>query len=375
MKSKVKKTLILVLAMVVVIGLMVGMTMLVKEKTVAASRMTITSLNDLYDDDTRAKEDIAAMQDAGILDANGKMVDLDLRENGESVSLAALTTRIANGETVGNITVNGKETTPEQVMKISQVSAALEIAELLDTEIDVTDAHVKNLEALLTGIQNGTIDVQSTLKTGELRLSPNSSGNVALRGTTTGSGTVDATNGSYTAPYISDSTYDASYAFDLADPTNTAWYTESPAVSSGGGSGNNTPMAYPRFTDFTTGSSSQNVLTFAWYRLKTNGSSEDQIQLTENSSYNYDWWVKCPASNFYYKNDSRQGVTSEVASGKIQGIGPYDARLLNMRKTSQWNGSQCVFVRFSVPTGATFIFDNGRTEKFIVGEYKQTDDV
>ena len=121
------------------------------------------------------------MQDAGILDANGKMVDLDLRENGESVSLAALTTRIVNGETVGNITVNGKETTPEQVMKISQVSAALEIAELLDTEIDVTDAHVKNLETLLTGIQNGTIDVQSTLQTGSLRLSPAST--TALRGT------------------------------------------------------------------------------------------------------------------------------------------------------------------------------------------------
>ncbi|MBO4518458.1 MAG: hypothetical protein J5704_00300, partial [Paludibacteraceae bacterium] len=186
MKSTAKKTLILTLVMVVIVALMVTCAVIGRNKSTSPTdspSMTITSLSDLYDNDTRAQEDIATMQDAGILDKNGKMVDLDIRENGARVELAALTTRIANGETVGNITVNGKETTPEQVMKISQVSAALEIAELLDTEIDVTDAHVKNLETLLTGIQNGTIDVQSTLQTGALRLSP--AGTTALRGTTT----------------------------------------------------------------------------------------------------------------------------------------------------------------------------------------------
>ena len=232
MKITAKKTVLFVVLMVVVVTALVACAMLVKNK----GNMTVTSLDDLYDDETRAQEDIAAMKEAGILDANGKMVDLDIRENGASVSLAALTTRIAAGESIGEITVNGNVATAEQVMKISQVSAAVEIAELLDTEIEVTDEHVSNLEALLSGIQNGSIDLENTLKTGVLCLSPSSNtlspqttGNVTpVRGTTSlptldGAGTaagmlnVSQDGTSYIGSYINGSEYDAEHAFEFPE--------------------------------------------------------------------------------------------------------------------------------------------------------------
>jgi len=211
----------------------------------ATSNMTITSLSELYGDEARAKEDIAVMQEAGLLDANGKMVDLDLRENGKRVELSALVTRIANGENIGAITVNGNAATKEQVVKISQVSAAIEVAELLNKKIDVTDKHVENLETLLTGIQNGTIDMQNTLKKGALKLnSPKSLGNSVLRGTgNDAQETIQKSdlpegvsynlpdtalddlhlldlgdNGeSYIAPYFNNNGFDATHAFAFPD--------------------------------------------------------------------------------------------------------------------------------------------------------------
>ena len=131
----------------------------------------VTSLTELYSgDETRAKEDLEALNSAGLLDNNGKLVDLDIREDGKSVELGALNQRITNGEKVGKITVNGKSATAEQISQISQVNAAIEVAELLDEEIDVTDEHVSNLESLLSGIQNGDVNLKSALKTGSLKL-------------------------------------------------------------------------------------------------------------------------------------------------------------------------------------------------------------
>ena len=128
----------------------------------------VTTLGEIYDDKTRAQEDLEAMYEAGIIDGNGKLTGLDLCEDGKSVGLSELTKRIANGEKVGDITVNGKPATSEQVMKISQVNAALEIAELLKSDIDVTDDHAKNLEALVRGIQSGAVDLKAALKTGSI---------------------------------------------------------------------------------------------------------------------------------------------------------------------------------------------------------------
>ncbi|MBR1762405.1 MAG: hypothetical protein IJ731_03465 [Eubacterium sp.] len=207
----------------------------------------VTSLTELYSgDETRAKEDLEALNSAGLLDDNGKLVDLDIREDGKSVELGALNQRITNGEKVGKITVNGKSATAEQISQISQVNAAIEVAELLDEEIDVTDEHVSNLESLLSGIQNGDVNLKSALKTGSLKL--NSTGGASqLRGATDDlPETVDSggvTSGQtrlcgdwrrsqnmylldlnderdgYYAPYINGSDYDARHEFKFVDDT------------------------------------------------------------------------------------------------------------------------------------------------------------
>ena len=141
-----------------------------------APEMLVTSLTELYSgDETRAREDLEALSAAGLLGADGKLIDLDIRENGESAELSALAERIANGETVGEITVNGNAATAAQIVQIQSVQAAIEIAELLNEDIDVTDEHVENLEGLLTGLQNGTIDLETALKTGALSVQSASS--------------------------------------------------------------------------------------------------------------------------------------------------------------------------------------------------------
>ena len=187
----------------------------------------VTSLTELYSgDETRAREDLEALDAAGLLDENGKLVELDIREDGGSVELSALVERITNGETVGEITVNGNSATSEQIVQISQVKAAIEIAELLDEEIDVTDEHVENLESLLTGIQNGNVDLENALKTGALRLnSPTLLGegneeqvDYTLPENTPATLTISEDGKSYIAPYISGSTYIKNYAFELRDP-------------------------------------------------------------------------------------------------------------------------------------------------------------
>ena len=191
----------------------------------AAPEMLVTSLTELYSgDETRAREDLEALSAAGLLGADGKLVALDIRENGESIALSALAERIANGESVGEITVNGNAATPEQIVQIQSVQAAIEIAELLDEDIDVTDEHVENLEGLLTGIQNGNVDLENALKTGALTLK--SSGNALLGAgneitqyaTTRWSElptelTLTEDGTSFIGPYISGSTYDPNHAF------------------------------------------------------------------------------------------------------------------------------------------------------------------
>ena len=191
----------------------------------AAPEMLVTSLTELYSgDETRAREDLEALSAAGLLGADGKLVALDIRENGESVALSALAERIAKGETVGAITVNGNAATPEQIVQIQSVQAAIEIAELLNEDIDVTDEHAKNLEELLTGIQNGNVDLETALKTGALTLK--SSGNALLGAgneitqyaTTRWSElptalTLTEDGTSFIGPYISGSTYEPNHAF------------------------------------------------------------------------------------------------------------------------------------------------------------------
>ena len=76
----------------------------------------VASLADLYDGDTaRARQELEALYEAGVIDENGDMVELDIKEDGESISLDDLMAKIANKEEVGDITVNGHASTTEQI--------------------------------------------------------------------------------------------------------------------------------------------------------------------------------------------------------------------------------------------------------------------
>lgn len=170
MKRRLKRMTSLFLALVMAFT-MLPLSALAELAAEKPSDAAVSALAKLYDgDENRARSDLEALYASGLIDADGNMVALDIREDGESVELAALTERIANGDSVGAITVNGGDATPEQIVQISQVNAAIEIAQLLDEEIDVTDEHVENLESLLTGIENGDVDLESALETGSMRL-------------------------------------------------------------------------------------------------------------------------------------------------------------------------------------------------------------
>ena len=68
----------------------------------------VAALTQLVDgDEERAKEIMESLHTSGLVDEDGNMVDLDVREDGRSVSLSELTSRINSGDKVGDITVNG----------------------------------------------------------------------------------------------------------------------------------------------------------------------------------------------------------------------------------------------------------------------------
>ncbi|MBR5987774.1 MAG: hypothetical protein IK037_04325, partial [Clostridia bacterium] len=165
-----------VLAMVVVIGLMVGMTMLVKDKTVASSGTTAASLDDLFDDGSLAKDGIEALRAAGLIDENGKMVDLEIRENGKDVELASLATRIASGDEVGEITVNGNAVTTDKIMQLQQVSSSLDVIDLMDKDVEITDEHVANLQVLLEDIALGKVNLAPLITAGAQQVTMNRGG-------------------------------------------------------------------------------------------------------------------------------------------------------------------------------------------------------
>ena len=110
----------------------------------------VSSLADLYDGDTaRARQELEALYEAGVIDENGDMVELDIKEDGESISLDDLMAKIANKEEVGDITVNGHASTTEQVAQIQSVKTALDVAKMLAQDVEITDEHVENLESLI----------------------------------------------------------------------------------------------------------------------------------------------------------------------------------------------------------------------------------
>ena len=225
----------MLLALVMVVGMIPATTIAAFADGVP--EQMVTSLAQVYDgDEQRARADLEALYAAGLIDDEGNMIDLDIREDGKRASLSTLAERIANGETVGEITVNGKAVTPEKLMQLQQVSSMLEVLRLIDADVEITDAHVASLQSLLEGIADGSIDLGSALRTGKLSMAKGArlmNAGDTLPATATNSGSVDTADGTYTAPYISGSTYEQSHAFTLSDPSNTQWYTESVVPDTG----------------------------------------------------------------------------------------------------------------------------------------------
>ena len=91
------KALSMLLALVMVVGMIPTTAVAVLADGVPES--LVTSLAGLYDgDEARAREELEALRDAGIIDENGNLAALDICEDGERVELSALAQRIASGE-------------------------------------------------------------------------------------------------------------------------------------------------------------------------------------------------------------------------------------------------------------------------------------
>lgn len=238
MKKGLKRFTAMLLAFVMVFTMMPTAALMAK-----VNDTLVSSLATVYDgDEERARAELEALYEAGIIDENGNFVTLDVREDGAKVELNEVAQRIVDGENVGKLTVNGNSATPEQLVQIQQVKSMLEVVKLMDQNVQVTDEHVENLQKLLEGIADGSLNLNSALQTGVMRLNspmlrgPVPSSSLDQDGyptTKTGTGNVDATEGVYTAPYISESTYEASHSFTLLDSSNTGWYTDSTTDGSG----------------------------------------------------------------------------------------------------------------------------------------------
>ena len=231
MRTRMKRLTSLFLALVMVFTLIPPVAL-----AAGVNESLVSTLAALYDgDEARAREELEALYEAGIIDEDGNLVALDVREDGVSVELDALAQRIMSGETVGALTVNGNDATPKQILQIQQVKSLLEVIRLLDEDVEITDEHVANLQALLEGIADGDIDMDEAVRRGKLSLSARSSlltGDPAepedLPETKTGYGTVDVDeDGKYTAPMIDGDTYTKNYSFTLTDLTNNIYYTDS----------------------------------------------------------------------------------------------------------------------------------------------------
>ena len=189
------------------------------------SESLVEKLTSVYDgDEARARSDLALLYDAGIIDEDGNMAALDIREDGAPAELDALAERIANGESVGALSVNGSAADTEQITQIQQIDTMLEAIRLMDQDIEITDEHVANFKSLVAGLADGSIDIDEAIETGTLSLNkaPRRAPGNNADGYETGDMAV--TDGKYTDAMLSGDQYNASYTF-TAD-TSTAWYTD-----------------------------------------------------------------------------------------------------------------------------------------------------
>ena len=189
------------------------------------SESLVEKLTSVYGgDESRARSDLALLYDAGIIDEDGNMAALDIREDGAPAELDALAERIANGESVGALSVNGSAADTEQITQIQQIDTMLEAIRLMDQDIEITDEHVANFKSLVAGLADGSIDIDEAIETGTLSL--NKAPRRAPGNNDDGyeTGDMAVTDGKYTDAMLSGDQYNASYTF-TAD-TSTAWYTD-----------------------------------------------------------------------------------------------------------------------------------------------------
>ena len=220
MQKALKKTLSILLALLMLLS-----PLSVSAVAAGVKDTLVSQLASLYDGDVdRARSDLAVLYDAGIIDEDGNMVALDVREDGAPAELDNVAQRIANGETVGELTVNGNAASPEQIVQIQQVSSILEMLRLIDNDIEITDDHVANFKALVAGLADGSIDLDEAIGTGKLTLNkaPRKAPGNGDDGYETGDMAVN--DGTYTDAMLNGEQYDANYSFS-ADTSN-AWYTD-----------------------------------------------------------------------------------------------------------------------------------------------------
>ena len=163
-----KKLMSSLLAMTMALEMTPCLTMAVNA---AVDEKLVSALAEAYDgDEARAREELEALYQSGIIDEEGNMVPLAIQENGADVTLEDVTARISAGEEVGALTVNGHDSTEEQLMKIQQTKNTLELVKLLSQDVEVTDEHVANLESLIQGIADGSVDIDAALESGVLSM-------------------------------------------------------------------------------------------------------------------------------------------------------------------------------------------------------------
>lgn len=294
MTKMIKRSVSILLTIVIISSLFtnIPMTAYAESDGSLVDEKLVDQLTTFYDDDeTRVRSDLEAMYASGLIDEEGSMVSLDICEDGTPVELNALVERISNGETTGKLTVNGNETTSDQILKISQMKAALEVAQLLDEDIEVTDEHAENLKSLLTGVRNGDIDIEEAIKTGKLSAAKAATSLAALgadpdydlpdSSTGTGNLTLNADGTSYTGSYISGSEYEEQHAFTLDDPANKSYYTDSNSNSG----------------DFSGG-----VITFE--ASTDNGATWTSLSNGDGVSIPHDFWISYSSGANSYNRDA-----------------------------------------------------------------------
>ena len=296
----------------------------------------VTALTELYGgNEEKAKADLEALYASGLIDADGNMVELDVKENGTSVDISSLANRIKSGENVSNITVNGNKVTADKIVQLQQVSSMLEIIQLADSDVNITNEHVTNLQTLLEEIADGSINLSNVISNGGKQISVSHS--MGLRSANhsdtipdnDGTGELETTDGTYKAPYISESEYEEEHTFTLIDSANTTWYTEN-AVFDGVVtlSCEANASLSSTFTVTATLNKVQSVpVSFEWAAVS------DVINLTDTTTGTVTWAAY----------DTNLQKSFDITIGA---------------KTSNWYGSQCFVVNAGNIKNA--LFDGGK---------------